>query len=374
MNQEISKRDWETISAYMDGQLPPKKLTRFESRLSQEPALQVALDELLTARYVLQNTPRLRPPKNFFLTLEMVGKPRRLPRLAPAFGWASALASLLFVFVMIGGLLNTGKAIPLAAIDIPQPVSFSSESVSPSVTAQTTDETAAVDVAAAGGFSEAAQPEIVADEVVPQVAAVPEMDAAPKELAPEEPTEPAEVFALAEEPSPQPDMEFAAEAPLTETDAVASETIAETSRSDQTEELMDASAALLPTPTETIPVQEGGHHIEKTATKEVVFAEPEIIITTVLPPSQPTAMSTPIPEQSEPSAADVGPIDDDQGAMNLAETTSESDWGAAAFPEEQSSPQVSEDKVSNILLGVELLLVLFAFGTGIAWIYLRRGG
>jgi hypothetical protein len=374
MNQEISKRDWETLSAYLDGQLSAKKLARFESRLSQEPTLQTALDELYAARLVLRNTPRLRPPRNFFLTLEMVGKPRRLPNLAPVFGWVSVVASLLFVFVLIGGFINTGEVLPVAVIEMLKPVSFSADSVGLNPASQAAEESMALDVAAAGGLSEAVESEIMAGEVALDVAVAPEMETVPKGPDPEAPAAPEELPILAEESSPQTDMETAVEALPEETVSVASAQITNTTRSDQQEEFLAASAALLPTPTETFLIQEGGHHIEKTATQEVVVVETENMITTVLPSPQPSVENTPISVQPEPSVLETEPVDDREIAMNAVETTSESDW-SAAIPQEQAQSLVAEDQTSNILMGVEVLLILFAFGTGIAWIYLhRRGG
>jgi hypothetical protein len=134
---------------------------------------------------------------------------------------------------------------------------------------------------------------------------------------------------------------------------------------------LTASVALSPTPNETFQVQEGGHHIEKTATEEVAAARPEAVGTQVILTTQPPTENAALAEQFKSSApeAETG----DEVAMYVAEPTSETDWGNA-IPENQAQPQSSEDKTSDILLGVELFLMLLVLGTGIAWIYLRRRG
>ena len=63
MKENISKRDWESISAYLDGQLSERKHARLESRLEQDQQLRVALEEIQNTQHVLQNTPALRAPE-----------------------------------------------------------------------------------------------------------------------------------------------------------------------------------------------------------------------------------------------------------------------------------------------------------------------
>jgi len=153
MNEELSKRDWEAISAYLDGQISGRDLARFESRLSQEPRLQAALNEMSAARRVLRNTPRLRAPRNFTLTPEMVGLTRRKPRFAPFFGWATAAVSLLLLVVLAGDFFTTGGMQPVAMEAASEPmvqeVALGAESAAPEA-----GEPAFFDAPAAGGYSE----------------------------------------------------------------------------------------------------------------------------------------------------------------------------------------------------------------------------
>lgn len=117
----ISPREWENLSAYLDEELPEKERTRLESRLKGNPELKAALEDLRRIRLVLRSQPRLRAHRNFTLTPEMVAKPGvfrnkavtgRFERAFPALRFASALASILLVLVVLGDLLTGAPPIP----------------------------------------------------------------------------------------------------------------------------------------------------------------------------------------------------------------------------------------------------------------------
>jgi len=112
MMNQISSRDWEALSAYLDGQLTQKDRLRLEQKLQSNSDLRLALEELSRTRTILRSQPALRAPRSFALTPEMVGIRRaRRPaaRLYPAFSFVSALASLLFVVVLLGSFLTRGS-------------------------------------------------------------------------------------------------------------------------------------------------------------------------------------------------------------------------------------------------------------------------
>jgi anti-sigma factor RsiW len=123
MTTRISPRDWEALSAYLDGQLSPKERDRLEKRLRLSADLRAAMEDLRRTRALLRSQPRLKAPRNFTLTPEMVGRsaPRRRLQwspssLSPALNLVSALAGLLFVVILVTDLLNLGPAgIPMAA-------------------------------------------------------------------------------------------------------------------------------------------------------------------------------------------------------------------------------------------------------------------
>ena len=120
MTIKISPRDWEAISAYLDGQLAPKERRQLEARLQTRADLRAALEELRHTRAVVRAHLPVRASRNFMLTPAMVGmRPSNRPamRLFPAMRLASALSSLLFIFVVAGELLfgNRMVAPPMLA-------------------------------------------------------------------------------------------------------------------------------------------------------------------------------------------------------------------------------------------------------------------
>lgn len=108
MKNHISRRDWQRLSAYVDGQLPKNQQARLRQRLSEEPALQLALDDLRLMRSGLRELPKMRAPRNFSLTPEMIGQRKRSARIYTSFRLASVLSSLLFILVMFGDIFTLG--------------------------------------------------------------------------------------------------------------------------------------------------------------------------------------------------------------------------------------------------------------------------
>jgi len=94
----MNQRDLELLSAYLDGQLKPSDSTRLEARLQADPQLASVLNDLRATRSLLRKLPQRRAPRNFTLTRKMVGQNPPLPRTYPIFRFATALATLLFVF------------------------------------------------------------------------------------------------------------------------------------------------------------------------------------------------------------------------------------------------------------------------------------
>lgn len=130
MKTTISPREWEALSAYLDGQLGPKDRDRLETRLKGNRELQSALEDLRRTRIVLRSQPRLRAPRNFTLTPEMVGQ-RSAEYRAPApffstLRLVSALATVLLVIVLIGDFFShapaasqsQSAAVPMASTDM----------------------------------------------------------------------------------------------------------------------------------------------------------------------------------------------------------------------------------------------------------------
>lgn len=118
MNDTLSFRDVERLSAYLDGQLSRGETARLEARLAADPRLRAALEDLRQARAFLHRAPQRRAPRNFTLTPRMAGLRPPVPRGVPLLSWASALAALLFFCTFSGSLvsrLGLNSAAPAAA-------------------------------------------------------------------------------------------------------------------------------------------------------------------------------------------------------------------------------------------------------------------
>lgn len=102
MATKISKRDWEALSAYIDGQLSTRERVHLESRLTTEANLQSVLEHLRRTRAMLGSLPKLRAPRNYTLTPQMVPARKARPRSYPVLSLASALATFLLVLVLVG--------------------------------------------------------------------------------------------------------------------------------------------------------------------------------------------------------------------------------------------------------------------------------
>lgn len=105
MKDQLTDRDWQDLSAYLDGQLSSRERARLEEKIASRKDMQTGLEELRRVRIILRSQPRLRAPRNFTLgpefTKQRVGR-RPFRQLSPAFGLVSALASALFILVVVG--------------------------------------------------------------------------------------------------------------------------------------------------------------------------------------------------------------------------------------------------------------------------------
>lgn len=123
MRALISDRDYEKLSAYIDGQLSSRERGKFEEQLRARADLRAALEDMQRMRAVLRQAPRRRAPRNFTLTPAMVGerKPRTSPwaGLIPVMSLTSALAALALV-VILAVQLAPGAQPQTVAMQVPQ--------------------------------------------------------------------------------------------------------------------------------------------------------------------------------------------------------------------------------------------------------------
>ncbi|RPI28674.1 MAG: hypothetical protein EHM70_16485 [Chloroflexota bacterium] len=101
MKTNLSPRDWELLSEYLDDQLNKNKRARLEARLKADAGLRSALKDLANTRSMLRSLEPVKAPRSFKLTPQMAGiRPAR--RVYPVLQLASALTTILLVFVLLG--------------------------------------------------------------------------------------------------------------------------------------------------------------------------------------------------------------------------------------------------------------------------------
>ncbi len=114
-NEELSMRDLERLSAYIDGQLGPKQRAEVEARLETEPGFSQALRELERVVAAVGSLEPVRVPRNFTLTPERAGV-RRPSRSYPLLQFATAISALAFVALIGVDIFGAqGSALQLAA-------------------------------------------------------------------------------------------------------------------------------------------------------------------------------------------------------------------------------------------------------------------
>jgi len=98
MKRQLSTKDWELLSSYLDDELNPREKARVEALLSAQPEYKEALNGLRRTKMILHRTPVRKVPHNFTLTAADV-QPIKAPRWLPTMQWSSAVAALVAVFL-----------------------------------------------------------------------------------------------------------------------------------------------------------------------------------------------------------------------------------------------------------------------------------
>ncbi len=118
-------RDTELLSAYLDNQLSAAERAKLERRLQADSELRAALDGLRHVKTRLADLPKVKPPRNFTLTPQMVGQKgltqSRVSPLIPALNWATAIAAVLFAALIatdLSGGLRLTSAQPAPAPEV----------------------------------------------------------------------------------------------------------------------------------------------------------------------------------------------------------------------------------------------------------------
>ena len=120
----LSDRDLEMLSAYLDGEISRKDRERLEARLLEDEDLRNTLKQLQRTRAVMRGLPSMRAPRNYYITAEMVGRKETVSRAFPVLRFASVLASVLFVLLFLGDMLvpRTGVVSTLKAVQVAETI------------------------------------------------------------------------------------------------------------------------------------------------------------------------------------------------------------------------------------------------------------
>lgn len=102
---QLSERDLELLSAYIDGEITPSERTQLEARLNREPGLRRELATLRQTVSWINALPPPRAPRNFTLTPEMVRRKPAKVLFFPATAMVSTLSAVAAVLLVAAGLL-----------------------------------------------------------------------------------------------------------------------------------------------------------------------------------------------------------------------------------------------------------------------------
>lgn len=117
--EQLSRRDLERLSAYLDGALSAREKARLEARLRLEPGLRRSLRELQSTVELVRSLPEVRPPRSFALTPDVVAA-RARPRTYPYLQLGTALATLAFIFAVGVDVLGNVFFSPYSQAEMPR--------------------------------------------------------------------------------------------------------------------------------------------------------------------------------------------------------------------------------------------------------------
>jgi hypothetical protein len=117
MNNQLSARDLERVSAYLDNELSSGEKLDFEGRLKNEPGLSQALTDLRITRALLRRAPQRRVPRSFAVLRETILEKKPIMAGWTSFNLVSATAAFLLVVVFVGDIWANG--LPLVSFGAP---------------------------------------------------------------------------------------------------------------------------------------------------------------------------------------------------------------------------------------------------------------
>lgn len=113
MNTQLSPKDWQLLSEYVDGQLSARQKEKLKQRLQADVGLRQGEEEMRQTRAILRSVPRLKVPHNFTLTRAMASEALLRSPWVRVLSYSSVLSLALVIITVIFQLLPT--AVPLAS-------------------------------------------------------------------------------------------------------------------------------------------------------------------------------------------------------------------------------------------------------------------
>jgi anti-sigma factor RsiW len=105
-----SEPDQELLSAYVDGELTDRERAEVEQRLTHNPQLRAALDDLRQTVALVRSLPDLKAPRNFTLNPAMYGRKKSWWHFETRLEWVGMLGTAAsIVLIMLGVLLSQNR-------------------------------------------------------------------------------------------------------------------------------------------------------------------------------------------------------------------------------------------------------------------------
>ena len=105
MSRSLSFKDYQLLSAYMDGRISTRDKARVESMLAGDPNFKRTHEEFTRLKKMMKAMPKVKAPRNFTLSAAMVPQKPQHFFLAPALNYAALVTAILFVFLFAGSRL-----------------------------------------------------------------------------------------------------------------------------------------------------------------------------------------------------------------------------------------------------------------------------
>jgi len=112
MNRQLSPKDWQLLSEYVDEQLSARQKEALEQRLQVNAELRQGLEEMRQTRIILRSLPRRKVPHNFTLTRAMAAEAHVRSSWVPVLSYSSFLSLAVVIITVIFQLLPS--ALPMA--------------------------------------------------------------------------------------------------------------------------------------------------------------------------------------------------------------------------------------------------------------------